>query len=157
MNKNDIYKLKEFLVEAKRSTYAAGDTVSKIIEPDFSTTLEFSKGDYSYHDNYHGGEPYGGRETVSLKGRPIYFMGYYGRVYDGVDLNLVYPVLQEALRLIPFNEPFRGPMEHLSGNFKYSNSSIGNVCNFYGSEVIYQNGVIIYEAKYVGGLIDIRR
>jgi len=90
----NIQDLCKFLVKAKKSTYASGDETKKIIEKDKSTTLIFEDGDWKYHDNYFGGEPYGGREVVLLKGEAGYIMTYYGRVYESVvDFKVVYKTL----------------------------------------------------------------
>ena len=70
----DTKKLCKFLVEAKKVTYATGDLANKAINSDKSTTLIFENGDWKYHDNYFGGEPYGGREVVFFKNQPIYIM-----------------------------------------------------------------------------------
>jgi hypothetical protein len=50
----DKDRLCEFLVEAKKSTYAAGSSRPERTEKDFSTTLTFENGDWKYHDNYFG-------------------------------------------------------------------------------------------------------
>ena len=76
----DLKQLCEFLVQAKKSTYALGDDSIKIKESDGSTSLIFEKGDWKYHDNYFGGEPYGGREVVFFKNKPVYIMVYYGQI-----------------------------------------------------------------------------
>ena len=89
-----INKLKEFLVEAKRSTYAAGDAAQKSTNEDGSTTIVFEDGDWKYHDNYFGGEPFGGREVVFFKEEPVYIMTYYGEVFDTtIDLQEIYNFL----------------------------------------------------------------
>jgi len=67
-------QLCRFLVKAKKSTYAAGGKAKKTIEGDKSTTLVFKDGDWRYHDNYFGGEPFGGREVAFLKNKPVYIM-----------------------------------------------------------------------------------
>lgn len=54
----DKKRLCKFLVEAKKSTYAAGERAKKIVEDDKSTTLFFEDGNLKYHDNYFGGEPF---------------------------------------------------------------------------------------------------
>ncbi len=56
----EIKNLCNFLVKAKKAIYASGDENTKIKESDKSTTLIFEEGDFKYHDNYFGGEPYGG-------------------------------------------------------------------------------------------------
>jgi len=154
----DIKQLCKFLVKAKKATYAAGEAAKSIKEPDQSTSLIFTDGDWKYHDNYFGGEPYGGREVVFYKDKPVYIMTYYGSVNKNIpDLKSVYGFLQEALRLIPENDPYRGPNEFQNNNFKYENKFEGEIENFSGEEKIYQNNKLIYSAKYIGGLIDQRR
>lgn len=155
INKEELCK---FLVKAKKSTYAAGDLASKIINDDKSTTLIFKYGDWKYHDNYFGGEPYGGREVVFFKSNPVYIMTYYGHVYDSVyDINKVYGVLMDALKLIPEDKPYRGPKKYDSGDLLYRNSFVGEIDNFFGEEIIIQNGKEVYKAKYTGGFVDKRK
>lgn len=154
----DNRQLCKFLVKAKKSTYAAGEKAEKITEKDGSTTLIFEDGDYKYHDNYFGGEPFGGREVVQLENKPVYIMVYYGRVAESVsDYNIVYGVLQGALSRVPGDRPFRGPAEYREGNLIYKNASTGRIDNFFGEESISQNGKDIYRTKYMGGLVDLRK
>ncbi|MDP3836752.1 MAG: DUF5680 domain-containing protein [bacterium] len=150
--------LKEFLVKAKKSTYASGDVSKKVVESDKSTTLIFEDGDFKYHDNYFGGEPYGGREVVFFKGEPVYMMVYYGLVNeDFTDFHGIYKILQKALSLIPEDSPYRGPKEYSEGEYKYINNFIGEVDNFSGEESIINKGKEVYKAKYIGGLVDQRK
>ena len=152
------HRLCEFLVKAKRATYAAGDSAVETRNEDHSKTLVFEEGDWKYHDNYFGGEPYGGREVVFYKKKPVYMMVYFGAVADSVsDIKKVYGILMEALTLIPNDKPYRGPLVHTSGDFLYKNSSTGAVGDFHGKEVILENGVEIYSANYIGGLVDVRK
>lgn len=155
----NLIELCQFLVKAKKSTYAAGDTAQKIVNEDKSTTLIFEDGDWKYHDNYFGGEPYGGREIVFYKGLPVYIMVYYGWVDESVtDFGAVYKVLQEALTLIPEDKPFRGPKEFISGDLFYKNTFEGEIDNFFGEENISnKNGKELFKAKYIGGLVDQRK
>ncbi len=154
----DTKELCKFLVKAKKSTYASGDNSKKIIESDKSTTLIFEDGDFKYHDNYFGGEPYGGREVVFFQNQPIYIMVYYGLVSESiVDFADVYKVLQGALSLIREEYPYRGPKEYISGDYIYSNNFIGEIDNFSGEEIITLNGQEIYKAKYMGGFVDQRK
>ncbi|MFA7117943.1 MAG: DUF5680 domain-containing protein [Sphaerochaetaceae bacterium] len=151
----NLNELRRFLVKAKQLTYASGNESIKTKENDNSTTLIFEDGDFKYHDNYFGGEPYGGREVVFYHGEPVYMMVYYGFVAkDASDINNVYSVLQKALSLIPEDHPYRGPIEFKEGDYQYSNEYHGEVDNFSGQEFIEHNGKIIYEASYIGGLVD---
>lgn len=150
--------LREFLVLAKKATYASGNKNIENKEIDGSTSLMFEDGDFQYHDNYFGGEPYGGREVVFYKGRPTYIMVYYGFVNKDTDnIKDVYSVLRKALSLIPEDYPYRGPKEFVEGSYRYSNKYIGEIDNFSGGEVIEYNGEKIYGAKYIGGLVDQNR
>lgn len=150
--------LKEFLVLAKKSTYASGDVSKKVIELDKSTTLIFEDDNFRYHDNYFGGEPYGGREVVFFKGEPVYMMVYYGLVDEEItDFHKIYKILQKALSLIPEDNPYRGPKEYTEGDYKYLNNFIGKVDNFSGEESINYKGREVYKAKYIGGLVDQRK
>lgn len=154
----DKSELCKFLVKAKKSTYAAGDTAKKIVENDKSTTLIFEEGDWKYHDNYFGGEPFGGREVVFLQNKPVYIMVYYGQVNKSIsDFEKIYKFLQKALLLIPEDRPFRGPKKYSEGNFSYINTFIGEIDNFSGEEIISQAGKEIYKAKYIGGFVDQRK
>ena len=151
----DLKELRRFLVKAKQSTYASGNEAIKIKEKDGSTTLVFEDGDFKYHDNYFGGEPYGGREVAFYQGVPVYMMVYYGFVAkDARDINNVYSVLQKALSLIPEDHPYRGPIEFKEGDYQYNNEYRGEIDSFSGQEFIEYNGKIIYEARYIGGLVD---
>lgn len=153
----DKKELCKFLVEAKKSTYAAGDLAEDVINKDDSTTLVFENADWKYHDNYFGGEPYGGREVVFFKNKPVYIMVYYGQVDSSVsNVKDVYAVLMNALKLIPESKPYRGPEEYSSGEYLYKNIFTGEVDNFSGEESILKNNKEIYKAKYIGGFVDVK-
>ena len=148
----------KFLVEAKKSTYASGDASKEIKEEDKSRTLIFEQGDFKYHDNFFGGEPYGGREVVFFKDQPIYMMVYYGYVNENVDdFKDIYRVLRVALLFIPEENPYRGPKEYIDGDYIYTNNFTGEIDNFSGEEIITFKGGEIYRAKYIGGFVDIKR
>ena len=148
-------QLCKFLVKAKKATYASGDAAKKIIESDVSTTLTFEDGDWRYHDNYFGGEPYGWREVVFFKGEPVYIMTYYGWINEkATDIKTIYKTLQEALLLIDQTNPYRGPEEYIQWKYIYTDNSVGEVDNFSGEESITYDGEEVYKAKYMGGLVD---
>ena len=151
-------KLCQFLVTAKKQSYAAGDKAVKTVEKDKSTTITFEQGDWKYHDNYFGGEPFAGREVVFFQGQPVYIMVYYGWVDKSVtDFSQVYGVLQKALSQIPEDKPFRGPKQMADGDFSYRNNFSGQVDNFSGQETITRDNQVIFTTKYIGGLVDQRR
>lgn len=153
----NLNELKSFLAKAKKATYASGDESVKIINDDKSTTLIFEEGDWKYHDNYFGGEPYGGREVVFFQGHPVYIMTYYGWVDEKAEnVKEAYAILQKALTLIPKDKPYRGPKELNESDYSYSNNFQGEIDNFSGEEIIKLDGQEVYRAKYMGGLVDQR-
>src|SRR5207245_10498296 len=91
--------LLQFLLDASRRGYAAGGSVVKVKEADHSTTIVLEVGKWRFHDNYFGGEPYGGREVVFLEGRPVWMAVYYGWV-EGASAGAerVYAFLQGSSR-----------------------------------------------------------
>ncbi len=144
-----------FLFLANRNTYATGDSTKNIKEKDGSTTLIFKKGDYKFHDNYFGGEPFGGREVIFYKNKPVWMMVYYGRVVDKtLDVKKIYEFLQKSLMRCPEDKPFRGPEKFKENEFEYGNKINGSHRCFNGSEEITFQGKKVYEAKYVGGEIN---
>lgn len=149
--------LKQFLVDSNKAGYASGKEKKWIKESDNSTTIPFEKGSWKSHDNFFGGEPYGGRTTVFYEGKPYWIMVYYGWVKKGVETNSVYGILRNALIRMPKNHPLRGPKKYKEGEFVYSNSWEGEVDKFSGEEQIIQGKKQIYKASYIGGLVDQRR
>jgi hypothetical protein len=152
--KIDTAELRAFILEASRATYASGDESIKETQADGSTTIEYKSGDYRFHDNYFGGEPYGGREVVFLNDKPIWMMVYYGLVYEGGIAKDIYPFLMESLSKSILEMPYRGPTSYESGSYRYENELEGTVERLSGSEKICKGDICIYEAKYIGGLVD---
>lgn len=151
----DEATLLRFLLEASQRGYAAGGSAVKTREADSSTTIVLEHGKWRFHDNYFGGEPYGGREVVFFRGRPVWMAVYYGQV-DGANVDAVYSFLQQALRHAPAEFPVRGPQTFTEGRFPYRHVHEGGVANFSGHETIQENGRRVYTARYVGGLVDRR-
>jgi hypothetical protein len=150
----DLNKLKQFILEANHNTYASGDKNIREKQEDNSKTITYSKGDWEYHDNYFGGEPYGGRTVVFYKDKPVWMIVYYGWVTEGVDTDRVYPLLQRALRKSTLEKPYRGPSEFIEETSIYANDVEGSVENFRGEERIYDGDELLYIARYMGGLVD---
>jgi len=147
-------ELKQFILEASHNTYASGDENIREKQEDKSTTIKYSKGDWLFHDNYFGGEPYGGREVVFFRDKPVWMMIYYGWVVEGVDTERVYPLLGKALSKSTVDKPYRGPEEYIEETSIYANDIEGDVENFRGEERIYDGEELLYIARYMGGLIN---
>lgn len=152
----DKGQLRKFLIETNNAGYAGGDEKKWIKEADGSTTIPFEKDEWRSHDNFFGGEPYGGRVVVFYKGKAVWMMVYYGWVVEGEDANKVYATLRNALMRMPEDYPFRGPKEYQDGETIYTNNWQGELDRFSGEEKITQGEKLIYQANYMGGLVDIR-
>lgn len=150
----DTEKLKGFIFDASRATYASGDESMKEKQDDGSTTIKYESGEYRYHDNYFGGEPYGGREVVFLNNKAIWMMVYYGLVHEGTVAKEIYPFLIESLANTTPEMPYRGPELFEDGDLKYENILSGTIENFSGTEKIFKSGICVYEASYIGGTVD---
>jgi len=95
-----------------------------------------------------------GTEDVIINNKPIWMMVYYGKIIKG-DKREIYSFLQKALRTIPQIAPYRGDREVRDENFKYENTWNGNIENFSGTETILFKEKKIYEASYLGGMVDV--
>jgi len=153
----NIEKFKEFLVNAKIKTYASEREGGEKVNPDGGKELNFSKGDFKYIDRYYGFNPFIGEEIVWFNDKFIWGMNYYGTVYnhvvsaDIISVKQVYTFLQEAMRQVKKERPFRGPDNFKKGDFEYIDKSEGDVDNFKGSEIIFYKGQEVYRLDYHGG------
>lgn len=149
--------LKQFLIDSNAAGYAGGESKKWIKESDESTTIPFEQGAWKSHDNFFGGEPYGGRTVVFYEGKPYWMMVYYGWVAEGQETDPVYGILRGALKQMPEEAPFRGPKQYEENGLVYTNSWDGDVERFSGEEKITRGEDVIYQANYMGGLVDQRR
>lgn len=153
MTSIDLDDLRSFLVWCGREGYAASPTES--IEADGSHTIILKKDGWKFHDNFFGGEPFGGREVVFSNEKAVWMMVYYGVVAPSVkDLKPVYGFLKSALKQIPAEAPFRGPKEFSDASFRYENTWEGDIARFHGVEHIFNDGERVYSCRYIGGLVD---
>ncbi|HLD18181.1 MAG TPA: DUF5680 domain-containing protein [Patescibacteria group bacterium] len=155
----DLETIASFLAEANRAGYASGRESAWKKEADGSTTIIYENGSWKFHDNYFGGEPYGGREVIFSHGKAVFMMVYHGRISDrSLDRQMIYGFLRKALALFPEEMPLRGPeyFEEIQGGKKmeYHNRWEGDLSFFAGEEQILSDGKEIYEATYAGGLVD---
>lgn len=153
----NLKKLHQFLLDSNKAGYAQGDEKKWLKEPDGSTTIQFAQGNFRSHDNFFGGEPYGGRLVVFESEKAVWMMVYYGKVTKGEDPDAVFEILREALKQMPTEEPFRGPRVLRLNDLIYSNNWEGNIEGYSGKEKIENGaGKIVYQANYRGGLVDQR-
>lgn len=150
-------RLEEFLIEAKKETYA-NEKIEKVKSNRLgSKDYEYQKGNMLYHDTYFGGVKFIGEEVVYIDNKAYWAMNYYGITIDD---NLEEEAMDEALRpaLMRVGEdksiiPVRGPSKYYNGDYEYTFEVEGNLDNFVGVETIYKNDIKIYELKCHGGKI----
>ncbi len=93
--------------------------------------LKLTIDDFKYEDEYYGGEPYSGNETIWEKGKDIFRCVYWGKVVKGVNFSNIYNFLKNALSKGPDGElVHRGPEEYIEGNLRYINSIEGDIEEF---------------------------
>lgn len=152
-------KIIEFLIEAKKGTYANDTSNSKVSSSrQGSKDYEYKKGNMTYHDTYFGGIRFIGEEVIYIdSNEPIWGMNYYGVTLDET---LSEEAMDKALRpaLMQVGEdkniiPVRGPQHFENDGYTYSFKVEGNIENFSGIEEIYQGEKIIYRLYCTGGLI----
>ncbi len=149
MEETDYSELIAFRLEANVNTYAAYMNETESTRYD-SHDFTYSKGPYTYHDTYVGGEQFAGQEAIWLNGKIQYAMNYLGRV---LDQRFSGDFLKEALRKADMSMPFRGPEYYQSGEYTYKCSVTGDFSWFQGYEEIYCNNVKVYECYFHGGIM----
>ncbi len=153
MTKNDS-KLNNFLVPAKRATYASSGEGGERRLADGAKELIFKKGLYKYRDRYFGSNPFIGQEIVFYNKKPIWGMNYSGGIINNIiDSQEVYSFLKNALKQVSKSNPYRGPETLSSGQWKYSCTAKGSVSNFSGREEIFWRKKKVYELLFHGGEI----
>lgn len=143
-----------FIISAKKNTYAADVKRIPSTRPD-SKDLFYSEGDYEYRDSYFGNTAFSGEEVVYHKGKVIWSMNYYGKVYDEINNNDIISFLKQALMSIDAKMPFRGPAEYISEEYIYICENKGDINGFSGVEAIRskKNNRQVYKLLFHGGKI----
>ena len=143
-------ELKQFLIKAKANSYASGREGVKLA--DGSIELTFQENGFKYTDRYFGFNPFIGEEIIWQADRVIWGMNFYGRVFsEVVPAHQVYQFLQQALRQVKEERPFRGPDLFKEQDFEYRNESQGTIEEFVGVERIFYRGQEVYRLDYHGG------
>ena len=142
-------KTVEFLIRAKRATYAGKGAETASSRPG-SHDLVYSEGDLTYYDTYLGGGRFAGEEALWKSGVPFWSMNYAGRV-TGTPFSGDF--LKEALLHVPEDAPYRGPETFEKDGYCYSCAAEGDSDWFQGKETICFRGIPIYECYFHGGTI----
>ena len=153
ININDLIS---FINEANSAGYEQDKPLNLKKETNGSTTIYYQKNDWEFHDNFFGGEPYGGRNVIHYKNKPVHITVYYGNVDQSLDPNQIYPFLRTALRAGK-EKAFRGPNSYSENNFAYKRELKGTIKEFHLEEKIFLNKKLVYKAVFIGGLVDQRQ
>lgn len=142
----------QFLIKAKQNTYAGG---GGFIPPcrTASKDLSFKEKGFVYLDSYLGDLDFLGEEAVWYEEKPVWGMNYVGRMLTETIPNGFSPFLKDALMMVPEEMPYRGPEEHMNGDFRYTCTVEGDVFWFRGKEVVFYKGERIYQLYFHGGMI----
>ena len=150
-------KLYNFLIEAKKQTYANENIEKQKSSRKESHDYEYSSNNMIYHDTYFGGTNFMGEEVVYEENdTPIWGMNYYGVTLDQtLSEEAVDKALRPALMQVGSDEtiPVRGPKEYVNGEYKYSFKVVGDLEYFEGEETIYKSDKKVYVLKCHGGTI----
>lgn len=146
-----IMELIDFLVEAKKNTYAGN--IGGWLLGDGGKRLKFCNDEFEYRDLFYGYNPFFGQETVKTNGKVIWLMNYGGGITDNsADQEQTYRFLKTCLLDVPREEPYRGPSKIIEGDMTYENRVEGNIERFQGTEIIKIDDKIIYNLNYGGGI-----
>jgi hypothetical protein len=146
-----MHKLIDFLVTARRETYAI-PTGTKIA--DGFSEMRFEEGDWRYRDRYTGINPYGGHEFIWHKDQPVWMKSYIAEIIsDTRSPDEIYAFQREVLGKPDPSHPMRGPARYKNGSYRYENSVVGDLARFHGEESILFQGETVYRMMFHGGLI----
>lgn len=146
--------LSKFLIKAKILTYAGGEETNEKILEGGARELTFENNEFKYCDRYYGFNPFIGEEIVKKNDKIIWSMNYYGKIISFIiPAKEIYKFLQQAMRRIEEDRPFRGPNNFTMGDFKYIDESTGDVNDFSGTEKILFKGQETYRLLYHGGIV----
>jgi hypothetical protein len=145
-------ELLDFLLAAKLHGYASAGERDETKLEDGGKRLRYRSGEFFYQDIYYGTDPFIGEEVVWQAGRAVWAMTYYGLVLEAsVPAGEVYAFLQQAMRQVGRERPFRGPELLQSGDWEYRDASQGDLGCFSGEEQIFFQGRLVYRLSYHGG------
>lgn len=157
LKEQELIDLHNFLIEAKKETYA-NENVEKVKSTRRgSHDYEYTKDNWTYHDTYFGGTDFQGQEVVYRQdGTPIWGMIYYGKTLDeSLSEEAMDKALRPALMQVGQDDviPVRGPKEFENQGYQYTFKVTGDLTSFEGEETIEKEGNKVYTLKCHGGII----
>ncbi|MDD3159840.1 MAG: DUF5680 domain-containing protein [Candidatus ainarchaeum sp.] len=154
----NLKKLANFIVQAKKNTYASTNIKEIKSERSGFKELEYRKNNFYYRDSYSGFFNAPGQEIVRIDNHPVWAMAYSGGMIEKLHENTEFALqtfnfLKKCLLKISIDKPYRGPDIFKEKEWKYTNKLTGNIKNFSGLEKIYYNDKLVFRQNYIGGLI----
>lgn len=143
-------ELINFLIKAKKNTYASNNSVEIVSSRPESHDFKFEDGNYKYIDTYLGGERFIGEESVFIDNKPTWAMNY-----NGIEINEKFSsaFLKHALLTVNEKMPYRGTEKYQDGDYTYICEVSGNFEYFKGKEYMYFQNEKVYECYFSGGII----
>ncbi len=152
----DTTPIAQFLCKANRAGYGNAETV-ETTESDGSHSITYTEDGWSFHDNYFGGEPFGGREVIFHNRHAVWMMTYFGgAVEKAPNIGELYSFLKSALLKFPEDLPLRGPSSFSDGDWNYTCDISGDMSSFIGKERIEFKNNVLFITHFNGGLVDIQ-
>ena len=148
-------RFKQFLYQANIHGYGSAD-VNRQNLPNGEHIITFTQDEFELRDVYYGGEPYAGQEVIFRDGVAMWAMQYRGSIVEGEDFGPIYTFLGKALTNTKLGLP-RGVDGFSDDNFTYVITMNGDLTDFAAEETISRTGELVYFAKFLGGLVDIKR
>jgi len=159
----DLQQLSDFLIEAKKHTYASGDEAkvapSRANSNDYHYETEKNGTTFIYHDTYFGGVKFMGEEVVYCgEGAPKWGMNYRGEtIKPEMSEAAMDAVLRPALGMVGEDNdvlPVRGPRRLERDGYIYEFEATGTLESFHGEEKLSKDGELIYKLVCDGGIIE---
>lgn len=143
-------KIINFLILAKKKTYAGNAEEEKESTRPKSHDLIYEQGNYKYIDTYLGGERFIGEEAIFDNDNPVWAMNY-----KGIEINERFSAnfLKQALSNVDISKPYRGPEIFKDGIYTYVCKIDGSFEDFSGEEIIYCQNEKVYTCTFCGGII----
>lgn len=154
MNALPLAELELFIVRAKQHTYA-GDGPKLLPYRLGAHDLQYTEGDWAYHDSYFGESDFIGQEIVYYERRPVWGMNYFGIILrpDKITAAQAGAMIKRSLTRLYQEGRFLGEFAHQEGALRYVDHNEGDVRSFHGREQISTDDEIVYELIYHGGLV----
>ena len=146
----DSTEMIQFLILAKKNTYAGDASEEEISSRPKSHDLIYKSGKFKYIDTYFGGERFIGEEAIFIEDEPMWAMNY-----NGIEMNEKFSsnFLKKALSTVTLQMPYRGQEKFQDGDYTYICETNGDFEYFNGKELIYFQDEKVYECNFSGGII----